>query len=71
MIGDIGFNKTSPEAAESVDSPQTHDALETPARAEGSWLDQPLLAALNWERILLLLILVLAVVSRFYELGAL
>jgi predicted membrane-bound mannosyltransferase/DNA-binding beta-propeller fold protein YncE len=35
-----------------------------------SWLDRPLVAALNWERAALLLIFLVAVISRFYDLGA-
>jgi predicted membrane-bound mannosyltransferase/DNA-binding beta-propeller fold protein YncE len=34
------------------------------------WLDQPLLASLNWERALYLIILVLAIVSRLWDMGA-
>jgi predicted membrane-bound mannosyltransferase len=36
----------------------------------GSWLDKPLLAALDWERAAYLIILLLAIVSRLYDLGA-
>ncbi len=48
--------------------PDASDAMRSSA-AE-SWLDRPLLVALNWERAAYLLIFVLAVVSRFYDLGA-
>lgn len=35
-----------------------------------SWLDKPLLAALDWEKALYLLLIVLAVVSRLWDAGA-
>jgi len=38
--------------------------------ARVAWLDAPLLASLTWERALYLLFALLAVLSRFYDLGA-
>ena len=35
-----------------------------------SWLDRPLIAALTWDRVALLVIFIAAVISRFYDLGA-
>ena len=35
-----------------------------------AWLDKPLLAMVNWEVALYALFIVLAIVSRFYDLGA-
>jgi len=38
--------------------------------ARATWLDAPLLASLTWERALYLIFALLAVLSRFYDLGA-
>jgi len=38
--------------------------------AHVAWLDAPLLAALTWERALYLLFVIVAILSRFYDLGA-
>ncbi len=35
-----------------------------------AWLDQPLLVALNWEKVLYLALIVAAVLTRFWDLGA-
>ena len=35
-----------------------------------AWLDRPLLAALNWEKVLYLALIVAAVLTRFWDLGA-
>ncbi len=39
-------------------------------RARLSWLDMPVLAALDWEKILYIALILIAVVSRFWDLGA-
>ena len=46
--------------------------METTLEKRTSWLDRPVVSAitLNWETILFATILILAVVSRFYDLGA-
>ncbi len=40
------------------------------AAAHETWLDRPLLAKVNWEAALYALFIVVAIVSRFYDLGA-
>jgi len=35
-----------------------------------AWLDKPLLLALNWEKAIYILFIVIAIVSRFYDIGA-
>jgi uncharacterized protein (TIGR03663 family) len=47
-------------AAEPVEAPASRDA----------WLDKPLLAMVNWEVALYALFIVIAIISRFYDLGA-
>lgn len=44
--------------------------MQTIENKSESWLDRPLVAALTWERVALVLIFVVAVISRFYDLGA-
>jgi len=44
--------------------------MQTIENKSESWLDRPLVAALTWERVALVLIFLVAVISRFYDLGA-
>jgi uncharacterized protein (TIGR03663 family) len=54
------YEMAAPQAAERAEAPAPRDA----------WLDKPLLALVNWEVALYALFIVLAIVSRFYDLGA-
>ncbi len=36
----------------------------------GSWLDRPVLAALDWEKLLYIAFIIIAIASRFWDLGA-
>jgi uncharacterized protein (TIGR03663 family) len=47
---------------------QNYDVVAASPRQ--SWLDKPLLATLNWEKTLYLLFIVVAIISRFYDIGA-
>jgi predicted membrane-bound mannosyltransferase/sugar lactone lactonase YvrE len=49
--------------------PEFEIAAPQPA-ARDSWLDRPLLAALNWETALYALFIVIAIASRFWDAGA-
>ena len=59
MIGDITINQ---------DASASSDAAASDTSRE-HWLDRPLLASLNWEHVLYGLILLIAIVSRLYDLG--
>ncbi len=49
-------------------SEQIISTYESP-RAREAWLDKPLLATLNWEKAIYLLFIVIAIGSRFYDIG--
>lgn len=46
------------------------EAVAQPAASRDAWLDRPLLAAMTWERTLYVLFILIAIVSRFYDMGA-
>ncbi len=46
------------------------DAAAPQPASRDAWLDKPLLAMVNWEAALYVLFIVIAIVTRFYDLGA-
>ncbi|MCS7056649.1 MAG: TIGR03663 family protein [Thermoflexales bacterium] len=49
--------------------PESEEAAQ-PTAAQDAWLDRPLLAVVTWERALYALFILIAVISRFYDMGA-
>ncbi len=55
---------------ESDYQPASHSAWQAAASTPLTWLDRSLLAGLNWEKLLYIIFLVIAIISRFWDLGA-
>jgi uncharacterized protein (TIGR03663 family) len=65
-MDELALSSDNPTTREDVVSPRDTALNPTGAR----WLDLPLLAALNWEKLLYAAFILLAIISRFWDLGA-
>ncbi len=68
---EVQMDSTCAPAGETPDEPAPANRPSTDLRARMSaWLEQPALAALDWEKVLYLALILLAVLTRFWDLGA-